>query len=189
MLVKATFNCEQTLWNNTIGCSPCQRCSWCKNVEKTTVFRSRATGKEFQIHHPVCCKSSSIIYLAECKKCKIQYCGKAETKLNIRFHNNRKWLKDKVLTCELVHHFATHPNHEFEKDLSITIIEQLKSGNLNTAQKKEVLKNREKFWQAKLKTLAPHGLNARLGQFSDKSFFCTNLVLDELDFVLKHSSI
>ena len=73
MLVKATFNYEENLWNNTIGCSSCQRCSWCKNVEKTTVFRSRATGKEFQIHHSVCCKSSWIIYLAECKKCKVQY--------------------------------------------------------------------------------------------------------------------
>ena len=41
-----------------IGCSSCQRCSWCKSVEKTTVFRSRATGKEFQIYHSVCCKSS-----------------------------------------------------------------------------------------------------------------------------------
>ena len=46
---------------------------------------------------------------------------------------------------------------------NIIIIEQLKSGNLNTAQKKEFLKKREKFFQAKLKTLAPHGLNARLG--------------------------
>ena len=27
MLVKATFNYEENLWNNTIGCSPCQRCS------------------------------------------------------------------------------------------------------------------------------------------------------------------
>ena len=103
--------------------------------------------------------------MAECKKCKIQYCGKAETKLNITLNNNRKWLKDKVLTCELIRHFATHPNHDFKKDISITIIEQLTSGNLNTAQKKEVLKNREKFWQAKLKTLAPHGPNARLASF------------------------
>ena len=47
MLVKATFNYEENLWNNTIGCSPYHRCSWCKNVEKTTVFRSKATGNEF----------------------------------------------------------------------------------------------------------------------------------------------
>lgn len=90
MLVKATFNYEENLWNNNIGCSPCQRCSWCKNVETTTIFKSRATGQEFQIYHPVNCKSEWIIYLAECKKCKVQYCGKAETKLNIRFNNNRK---------------------------------------------------------------------------------------------------
>ena len=73
-----------------------------------------------------------------------------------------------MLTCELVHHFATHPNHDFEKDLSITIIEQLKSSNLNTAQKKEVLKNREKFWQAKLKTeseLVPEPRNLLSGMF------------------------
>ena len=27
MLVKATFNYEENLWHNTIGCHPCQRCS------------------------------------------------------------------------------------------------------------------------------------------------------------------
>ena len=163
MLVRATFNHEENLWNNPIGCSLCQRCSWCKNVEKTTVFRSRATGKEFQIYHSVCCKSSWMIYLVECKKCKIQYCGKAKTKMYIRFNNNCTWLKEKVLTCELVHYFARHPKHDFEKDLSITILDQLKSGNLNTTQITDVLKNREKFWHAKLKTWAPHGVNAKLG--------------------------
>ena len=90
------------------------------------------------------------------QKCKIQYCGKAETNLNIRFNNNRKWLKDKVLTCELIHHFATHPNHELEKDLSITITEQLKS------EEKRSSEEQREIWQGKLKTLAPHGLNARL---------------------------
>ena len=132
----------------------------CKTI---SVFKSRATGKEFQIFHSVTCKSSWIIYLAECTKCRIQYCGKAETPLNIRFNNNRKWLKDRMLTCELVDHFGKHRDHDFEKDLSITIIGQLKSTSFSTAQKEETLKKREKFWQAKLKTLAPHGLNARLG--------------------------
>ena len=132
-------------------------------MKTTAVFKSRATGKEFDIFHSVTCKSSWIIYLAECTKCSIQYCGKAETSLNIRFNNNHKWLKDRVLTCELVDHFTKHRNHDFEKNLSITIIEQLKSSSLNTAQKKATLKKRAKFWQAKLKTLAPHGLNARLG--------------------------
>ena len=132
-------------------------------MKTTAVFKSRATGKEFDIFHSVTCKSSWIIYLAECIKCSIQYCGKAETSLNTRFNNNCKWLKDRVLTCELVDHFTKHCNHDFEKDLSMTIIEQLKSSSLNTAQKKATPKTREKFWQAKLKTLAPHSLNARSG--------------------------
>ena len=130
-------------------------------MKTTAVFKSRATGKEFDIFHSVTYKSSWIIYLAECTKCSIQHCRKAETSLNIRFKNNRKWLEDSVLTCELVDHFAKRRNHDFEKDLSITINEQLKSSSLNTAQKKATLKKREKFWQAKLKTLAPHGLSAR----------------------------
>ena len=76
MLVKSTFNYQENLWNNGIGCSPCKRCSWCKNVKTTAVFKSRATGKEFDIFHSVTCKSSWIIYLAECTKCSIQCCGK-----------------------------------------------------------------------------------------------------------------
>ena len=159
MLVKSTFNYQENLWNNGIGCSPCKRCSWCKNVKTTAVFKSRATGEEFDIFHSV----TWIIYLDECTKCSIQYCRIAETSLNIRFNNNRKWLKDRLLTRELVDHFAKHHNHDFEKDLSIMIIEHLKSSSLNTAQKKATLKKREKFWQAKLKTFAPHALNARLG--------------------------
>ena len=105
MLVKATFIYKENLSNNAIRCSPCKRCSWSKDVKTTLVFKSRATGKEFQIFQSVTCKSSWIIYLAECTNCRIQYCGKAETPLNIPFNNNRKWLKDRVLTCELVDHF------------------------------------------------------------------------------------
>ena len=58
---------------------------------------------------------------------------------------------------------GSEPLKEVSRYEKIYIIEQLKSSSLNTAQKKATLKKREKFWQAKLKTLAPHGLNARLG--------------------------
>ena len=166
MLVKPTYSCKENLWNNAVGCSPCKRCSWCKNVKTASVFKSRATGKEFQIFQSVTCKSSWIIYLAECTKCRLQYCGKAETPLNVPINNNRKLVKDKVLTFELVDHFGKHRDHEFKKDLSITIIEQLKSTSLSTAQKKETLKKREKFWQAQLKTLATHGLDAEVSFFT-----------------------
>ena len=145
ILVKATFSYKENLWNNAIRCSPCKRCSWCRNVITISVFKGRATGKEFQIFQSVSCKSSWIIYLAECTKCRIQYCGKTETPFNIRFNNNRKWLKNRVLTCELVDYFGKHRDHDFEKDLSITIIEQLKSTSLSTAKTKKLLRKERSF--------------------------------------------
>ena len=49
-------------------------------------------------------------------------------------------------------------------DVEITIIEQLKgSSNLTEEQQMELLKNREIFWQNKLETLVPNGLNKREG--------------------------
>ena len=52
----------------------------------------------------------------------------------------------------------------FERDLEIVIIEQLKSqANLTEKQQKELLKNREIFWQRKLETLIPSSLNKRQG--------------------------
>ena len=89
-----------------------------------------------------------------------------------------------IYTCELVDHFGKHRDHDFEKDLSVTIIEQLKSTSFSTAQKKELLRKERSFWQAKLKTLAPHGLNTRLGQLFQKVLTCANFVCDGLDFVL-----
>ena len=36
------------------------------------------------------CKSDFVIYLLECKKCHIQYVGKAETDFNLRLNNHHK---------------------------------------------------------------------------------------------------
>ena len=65
--------------------------------------------------------------------------------------------------CDLVRH-VVRQGLSFV-DLEITIIEQLKvSSNLTEEQQQmELLKSRKIFWQNKLKTLVPNGLNKREG--------------------------
>ena len=64
------------------GCGPCNkpRCSWCLLIEKTTTFTStNQADRTFDILHIVNCQSAFVIYIIECKICKLQYVGKSET--------------------------------------------------------------------------------------------------------------
>ena len=51
----------------------------------------------------------------------------------------------------------------FGKDVTIAIIEQIKRSNMTIERKKEILRAREIFWQSRLNTLQPNGLNKRMG--------------------------
>ena len=74
-------------------CSPYisnSRTLCCKQVMKMEHFKSNQTNRPFRIIQNTICKSNFIIYLLECKLCKIQCVGKAETAFNIRLNNHRK---------------------------------------------------------------------------------------------------
>ena len=140
----------------------CNHCSWCKNVTEATDFYSATTGQRFKIYHKMTCTSPWVVYLAECNIHKKQYVGKSETKLNIRMNNNRNHLKLPSPMCKLVQHFKNSTTCNMETDMILTPIEQLKSyANAPTA--KETLHRREIFWQNKLSTFEPSGLNKREG--------------------------
>ena len=67
-------------------------------------------------------------------------------------------------SCELSEHFLHNSrSHDFGKDVTITIIEQIKRSNMTIERKKEILRAREIFWQSRLNTLQPNGLNKRMG--------------------------
>ena len=89
-------------------------------------------------------------------------CWKSQEKLNTRFSLHRSQIKKReIWCCELVRHVVQKgPN--FATNFEITIIEQLKqNSNLTEEKQKEVLRNRDIFWQSKLQTLQPSGLNKR----------------------------
>ena len=64
--------------------------SGCKQVEQTQSIKSSVTQKTYYIFHDLNCKRKLLIYLMECRICRIQYIGKPETKVYIRLNNHRK---------------------------------------------------------------------------------------------------
>ena len=152
----------------TMGsCCPCNKpkCSWCVLINKTSTFTgTRRDGKVFDIFHTVNCQSTFVIYIIECRICRLQYVGKSETAFNLRLNNHRNHIKKGVNSCELSEHFLHNSrSHDFGKDVTIAIIEQIKPSNMTIERKKEILRAREIFWQSRLNTLQPNGLNKRMG--------------------------
>ena len=153
-------------YNTTGTCGPCNKpkCSWCSRINKTSTFTGTLNNKVFDIFHTVNCQSTWVIYIIECKICKLQYVGKSETGFNLRLNNHRNHIKKGVSSCELTEHFLHNARtHNFDNDAIITIIEQIKQSNMAIERKKETLRVREIFWQRTLRTLQPNGLNKRIG--------------------------
>ena len=139
-------------------CSPCLtklRSLCCKQVRKTTTFKSEQTKKMYKIFQNVNCASSCVMYLMECILCNKQYVGKVETSFNIRLNNHRKNVKkvDAIMACK---HFQQE-SHNFNKHSKCTILVKL----TNTSKSKETLaqrlNERENFWILKSDTLYPKG--------------------------------
>ena len=110
MLVSCKLRSETTedKANTEHGCGPCnkRRCSWCLLIEKTTTFTgTNQADRTFDILHTVNCQSAFVIYIIECRICKLQYVGKSETAFNLRLNNHRNHIKRGFSGCELTEHF------------------------------------------------------------------------------------
>ena len=105
-----------------------------------------------------------MIYIIERRICKLQYVGKSDTAFNIRLNNHGNHIKRGFSGCELTEHFLHNfRTHNFDRDTKITIIEDIKQHEMHIERKKEIPRTREVFWQKKLMTLQPNGLNKRMG--------------------------
>ena len=103
---------------------PCNKpkCSWCVLINKTSTFTdTRRDGKVFDIFHTVNCQSTFVIYIIECRICRLQYVGKSETAFNLRLNNHRNHIKRGVNSCELSEHFLHNSrSHDFGKSNGVT---------------------------------------------------------------------
>ena len=135
-------------------CSPCLtdlRSLCCKQVQKTTNFKSQQTKKIYKMFHNVKCASSYVLYLMECILCNKQYVGKSETCFNIRLNNHRKDVKkvDAIMTWKQFQ----QENHSFSKHAKLNIIDHLRNTSKSTATLTQRLIERENSWSLKLDTL------------------------------------
>ena len=148
---------RKDLQHQVRSCKPCtldRKYKCCKQLKETKSFKSNATGKTYDIYHETNCNSKYVIYLLECTKCKIQYVGKSETELKYRIANHRS--DAKKTNCILADkHFQVN-GHNFDKDASFTIIEQLMHLSTKDNNRKR-LEEMEDRWMLRLKTLDANG--------------------------------
>ena len=80
-------------------------------------FVSTTTGQPFHVRATANCKTSNVIYLIECRRCKKKYEGKTQNLLHIHLNVHCSGIKNKRTEKILAAHFNTM------RDLTILVIE------------------------------------------------------------------
>ena len=157
-------------------CTGCQNnCIDCNYLrDKGEYFTSTSLKRRFKIRQNVNCHSRNVIYLVTCKKCKIQGVGETQD-FKKRMANYRSCIRNDRITCNIDKHFVNTEGHTLD-DFDVQIICTLENPPRNKKDLTIRLKQFEGYWQIKLCTLLPYGLNsineleANL-KWSDKNVF------------------
>ena len=173
--------------NHTLGSEPCgkRNCQVCQFIVNTDTFSPITTDEIFKINKgPLNCNSKKVAYLSECKKCKNLYVGKARTKFRMRLNNytfiiiqpsyeilfdpSNSFKTKKQEPQKLFHGHYIQDDYEDKDDSQFISIDQCTA---NAA-----LWKREVYWQHRLKTLFPNGLNERenlvYSKLARQNIFC-----------------
>ena len=158
ILVRARLTSGREKVHNNRGSSCCKksRCQVCKVMSNSDSFMSSTTGKEYKINYSFNCDSSNVVYLIDCNVCGVQYVGSTCTPFRLRFNNykacSRKFnLGSSVPQMEFFRHFSEEGHRGFLNDISVKVIDRLTGND----------RRRESFWQYRLNTFSPMGLNTR----------------------------
>jgi GIY-YIG catalytic domain len=146
-----------------------QRCLTCTHIQYTTQFSSTTNNKTFKIKTNCNCNSSNLIYLITCSLCNIQYVGETGDTLRTRMNRHRSNIRLNQNTAIAIH--FNLPNHTL-KHLTVIPIELIfNDGKIQRL-------NREYYWQLRLGTIYPKGLN-NYPVPNDNSTSQFNTTLDE----------
>ena len=145
-LVRASESCGQ------------RNCQVCQFIVNTDTFSPITTDETFKINKgPLNCNSKKVIYVSECKKYKNPYVGKAQKKFRMRLNNyksaHKSFKTKKRETQKLFHGHYIQDDHEGKDDWQFTLIDQCTTN--------AKLMKREVYWEHRLKTFFPNGLNER----------------------------
>ena len=136
-----------------------RNCQVCDFICDTDTFSTKACGETFKIQSGVLnCNSQKVVYLLKCRICgEAPYVGKAKTKFRARFNNyksaHRSYRKKRKLSQQRFHEHYVQRSHNGIDDWQFTLIEQYGTH--------KQVKERETFWQYRLKTFYPYGLNEK----------------------------
>ena len=186
ILVRAVLPKKETS-KTELGSKKCGKsnCEVCLNVVTTQNFTSKTTGEHFKIQKgPIDCNTRNVVYLVTCKVCGIQNVGSTKDRYRERFNNYKtvqRKVREKVLgekrpetnrgrprkntqpptktakkweqkfAQEKFHQHFCKEGHKGIPDWEIRLID--------TAFSEKTLRSKELFWQYKMKTFDPDGLN------------------------------
>jgi len=150
LLVRSKLSTKTEGSFRTCGEPRCKACkTHCFDAHK---FSSTSLHKEFKMYDAMSCRSTNMVYLITCNQCQIQYVGETGRSLRERLADHRSAIKLKKNTPIGLH--FNLPKHSF-LSLNIVGIEIIKAQQ-NVENNRKM---REAFWQKKLDTVHPKGLN------------------------------
>ncbi len=141
-----------SLDGSSAGCG-LPNCKCCTAMSRKLRITSTYNYKSFWTPKHANCNTSNVIYLLECNKCKTrnQYVGQTRRTLSQRLAGHRAASRVKH-NLPLYKHFTNSPEHSFERDIRISILEKSTTEQLDA---------RERHWINTLDTVFPKGLNSR----------------------------
>ena len=128
-----------------------KRCKCCHEMVTCNKFRSKTTGKQYNIRAEITCKTRNLVYLISCKRCGLQYVGETENALHIWTNGHHSDIRTRKTKKPVATHFC-QPDHSME-GLEVRGIEKIH--NNSTQWRRE----RESLWIFTLRILAPDRMN------------------------------
>ena len=99
-----------------------------------------AGAKKLTLLHCFWTHSAWVIYAIKCKICNLLFIRISETKCNIRFNNHQSHIRNSINNFKLSLHFLhNRPTHDFKKDVTIRLIEQIQKEHLELNAKRDLL--------------------------------------------------
>ena len=129
-------------------------------MEEGETFYSTVTKERYKIRQEIDCRSKNIIYLVSCRKCPMQGVGQTEN-FQARVSNYISHILKRKQTCGIVKHFMETGGHSVN-DFRIMGIVQLENPHRSKADLKKRLIEFGGYWQIKLQTIEPYGMNTIL---------------------------
>ena len=164
----------------TLGsCKPCgnKKCVLHeKYLSVGSTFTSFHTDQVFNIVGDIDCNTKGIIYLIDCKACRVSYVGYTQDNAKVRFSNHKSHIKKCIILCEFTKHMLSdddlHPldrssfksyDESLSKLVDITLIERVEyDAKASKEEVKRICHERETHWHHELRTLSAFGgLNKR----------------------------